>query len=107
MNELSTRIGKNNVLILKPEMMLSPSDLLSVQNLILQQIEEGVVIIPSGFSYEIMKPETTNSAIVIRCKECKKNATSECAMSNVYKPGKFHTWNGEDDFCSWGERESK
>lgn len=36
---------------------------------------------------------------IIRCKECKLNKTSCCAMA-------FHelNWNDDDDFCSWGEK---
>lgn len=43
---------------------------------------------------------------IIRCKDCRKNATGECAMHIECDCG-IHSWNEGDDFCSWGERGKK
>jgi len=48
-------INKSEVLILKADMLLSQDHLRKIRADILEQIEEGVVVIPSGFSYEIWK----------------------------------------------------
>ena len=48
-------INKNEVLILKSDSMHPNTVLEEFREYIKQQIKEGVVIIPTGFSYEIWK----------------------------------------------------
>lgn len=48
-------INKAEVLILKPDVMLSHDHLACIREDIIEQVKEGVVIIPNGFSYEIWK----------------------------------------------------
>ena len=45
----------SKVLILKADMLLSQDHLRKIRADILEQINEGIVVIPSGFSYEIWK----------------------------------------------------
>ena len=48
-------INKTEVLILKVDMLLSQDHLRHIREDIIEQVKEGVVIIPSGFSHEIWK----------------------------------------------------
>ena len=48
-------INQSEVLILKADMMLSKDHLEAIRRDIAEQAESGLVIIPSGFSYEIWK----------------------------------------------------
>lgn len=41
---------------------------------------------------------------VVRCKDCWKNGTEECALVCDIC-GTLRFWNGDNNFCSWGERE--
>lgn len=48
---------------------------------------------------------------LIRCKDCKKNGTSDCAMGRwIYSDNivflKEH-WNKPQDYCSWAERKEE
>lgn len=45
----------SEVLILKADLLLSKDHLAHIREDIIEQIKEGVVVIPSGFSYEIWK----------------------------------------------------
>lgn len=45
----------SKVLILKADFMLSRSDLETIREQIIEQIKTGLLIIPCGFSYEILK----------------------------------------------------
>jgi len=49
------KINNGEVLILKADMMLSYAAIERTREHVISQIKEGVVIIPSGFSYEIWK----------------------------------------------------
>lgn len=48
-------INKNEVLILKTDLLLHPRDVEKIRNDIINQINSGAVIIPNGFSYTIRK----------------------------------------------------
>lgn len=55
---------------------------------------------------------TVDAVPVVRCKDCRKNGTTDCGMSwtNVFKcidNPKLYAWNKDNDFCSWGERKRK
>lgn len=43
-------------------------------------------------------------AEVVHCKECKWRGREECAMFYECDCGEQHTWETDDDFCSYGER---
>lgn len=53
----SIKINENQILILKTEMLLKPSDREKVRKEVIRQIAEGAVIIPNGFSYEIIEAD--------------------------------------------------
>ena len=41
---------------------------------------------------------------VVRCKDCKYRKTEDCAMFYECDCGEQHTWENDNDFCSYGER---
>ena len=41
---------------------------------------------------------------VVRCKDCKYRKTAECLMYVECDCGSQHTWECDNDFCSYGER---
>ena len=41
---------------------------------------------------------------VVRCKDCHWRGREECAMFYRCECGEQHTWETDDDFCSYGER---
>lgn len=44
---------------------------------------------------------------VVRCKDCRWRGTEECSMYYRCNCGEQHTWETDNDFCSWGERLDK
>lgn len=43
-------------------------------------------------------------APVVRCKDCHWRGREECAMFYRCECGEQHTWETDDDFCSYGEK---
>lgn len=43
-------------------------------------------------------------APVVRCKDCRLRGREECAMFYRCECGEQHTWETDNDFCSYGER---
>ena len=41
---------------------------------------------------------------VVRCKDCHWRGREECAMFYRCECGEQHTWETDDDFCSYGEK---
>ena len=41
---------------------------------------------------------------VVRCRDCIWRGTANCAMFYLCACGEQHTWETDDDFCSYGER---
>ena len=41
---------------------------------------------------------------VVRCKDCRLHGREECAMFYRCECGEQHTWEADDDFCSYGEK---
>ena len=44
-------------------------------------------------------------APVVRCKDCRRRGREDCAMFYRCNCGEQHTWETDNDFCSWGEKE--
>lgn len=42
---------------------------------------------------------------VVRCKDCKYRKTEDCAMYYECNCGAQYTWESDNDYCSWAERE--
>ena len=43
-------------------------------------------------------------APVVRCKDCRWRGREECGMFYRCECGEQHTWETDNDFCSWGEK---
>ena len=43
-------------------------------------------------------------APIVRCKDCHWRGSEECAMFYRCECGEQHTWETDDDFCSYGEK---
>ena len=41
---------------------------------------------------------------VVRCKDCRLRGREECAMFYRCEYGEQHTWETDNDFCSYGEQ---
>lgn len=44
---------------------------------------------------------------VVRCKDCVRRGTPECGMYYECECGQQHTWETDNDFCSFGKRKEK
>lgn len=47
---------------------------------------------------------TADVVPVVRCKNCRWRGSEECAMFYRCECGEQHTWETDNDFCSYGER---
>lgn len=52
----------------------------------------------------IKQAPTADVVEVVRCKECVKRNTADCSMYYECDCGQQHTWETDNDFCSYGER---
>ena len=53
----------------------------------------------------IVDAPTVDAVPVVRCENCRKRNTWECAMHYESEDGKEqYGWEDDNDFCSWGER---
>ena len=44
---------------------------------------------------------------VVRCKHCRLRGREECAMFYRCECGEQHTWETDNDFCSWAKRRDR
>lgn len=61
----------------------------------------------TGYSDAVSAVENFPSADavpVVRCKDCRWRGREECAMFCRCECGEQHTWETDNDFCSYGER---
>ena len=47
---------------------------------------------------------TTDVVEVVRCKDCRWRGREDCAMFYRCECGEQHTWETDNDFCSYGEK---
>ena len=47
---------------------------------------------------------TTDVVEVVRCKDCRRRGREDCAMFYRCDCGEQHTWETDNDFCSYGEQ---
>ena len=52
----------------------------------------------------ILNIPTADVVPVVRCKDCHWRGREECAMFYRCECGEQHTWETDDDFCSYGEK---
>ena len=53
---------------------------------------------------DISELPAADVAEVVRCKDCRWRGIEECAMFYRCECGEQHTWETDNDFCSYGER---
>ena len=62
----------------------------------------------AGFmaAFKIIEDETHNADVapVVRCKDCRRRGREDCAMFYRCNCGEQHTWETDNDFCSYGEK---
>lgn len=56
---------------------------------------------------EIDEAPAADVAEVVRCKDCVWRGREECAMFYRCDCGEQHTWETDNDFCSYGARMDK
>ena len=56
------------------------------------------------FEAAILKIPAADVAPVVRCKDCRWRGREDCAMFYRCECGGQHTWETDNDFCSWGEK---
>lgn len=59
--EIKIRISEEDILILKTDMLLKQCDFEKIRADVSAQIKTGVVTIPNGFSYEVIKNKESNN----------------------------------------------
>ena len=64
-----------------------------------QAFEKG-----EGPSLYIKRIPAADVAPVVRCKDCRLRGREECAMFYRCECGEQHTWETDNDFCSYGEK---
>ena len=52
----------------------------------------------------ILDAPVADVAPVVRCKDCRWRGREECGMFYRCECGEQHTWETDDDFCSYGEK---
>lgn len=60
----------------------------------------------SGFDEAVTRVENfpaADVAPVVRCKDCRWRGREDCAMFYRCECGEQHTWETDNDFCSYGE----
>ena len=53
---------------------------------------------------DISELPAADVAEVVRCKDCRWRGIEACAMFYSCECGEQHTWETDNDFCSYGER---
>ena len=53
---------------------------------------------------DISELPAADVAEVVRCKDCRWRGIEECAMFYRCECGEQHTWETDNDFCSYGKR---
>lgn len=57
MSGFKVKLGKNEVLILKTNMMIHPQEMERIRADLVRQSKAGIITIPHGFEYEIVQVE--------------------------------------------------
>ena len=52
----------------------------------------------------LLRQPAADVAEVVRCKDCRWRGIEECAMFYRCECGEQHTWETDNDFCSYGKR---
>ena len=49
-----------------------------------------------------MAIEALQEPEIVHCKDCRLRKTEECAMQYECDCGEQHSWENDNDYCSWG-----
>lgn len=69
-----------------------------------EPIQESAIKLVEATRDYIASFTAADVAPVVRCKDCLWRGREECAMFYRCDCGEQHTWETDDDFCSYGER---
>lgn len=58
---------------------------------------------PQWYVDKIKSIPAADVAPVVRCKDCRRRGREDCAMFYRCECGEQHTWETDNDFCSYGE----
>ena len=58
---------------------------------------------PQWYVDKIKSIPAADVAPVVRCKDCRWRGREDCAMFYRCNCGEQHTWETDNDFCSYGE----
>ena len=59
---------------------------------------------PQWYVDKIKSIPAADVAPVVRCKDCRWRGREDCAMFYRCECGEQHTWETDNDFCSYGEQ---
>ena len=59
---------------------------------------------PQWYVDKIKSIPAADVAPVVRCKDCRWRSREDCAMFYRCDCGEQHTWETDNDFCSYGEQ---
>ena len=59
---------------------------------------------PQWYVDKIKSIPAADVAPVVRCKDCRWRGSEDCAMFYRCDCGEQHTWETDNDFCSYGEQ---
>ena len=59
---------------------------------------------PQWYVDKIKSIPAADVAPVVRCKDCRWRGREDCAMFYRCDCGEQHTWETDNDFCSYGEK---
>ena len=59
---------------------------------------------PQWYVDKIKRIPAADVVPVVRCKDCRLRGREECAMFYRCECGEQHTWETDNDFCSYGEK---
>lgn len=69
--------------------------------------ENAFTLMATGYAYAFIEDVPAADVVeVVRCKDCKHRKTENCSMYVECDCGSQHTWECDNDFCSYGERRS-
>lgn len=67
-------------------------------------VDPAVAQYANAVYYNLQNLPAADVVEVVRCKDCIWRGREECAMFYRCDCGEQHTWETDNDFCSYGER---
>lgn len=80
----------------------------------IERIKRHMIVHQIGAYPHIKLAEALSMAIealqepeIVHCKDCKLRKLEECAMQYECDCGEQHSWENDNDYCSWGIKEGE